>query len=88
MPETCKAAEYRTNKSSRMGTEQKVAVITAASQGIGPALVTAYLERNSLGTGAAQRFAGLGCIMQKKIRRNGRLGSAHFQGANLAMRRS
>jgi NAD(P)-dependent dehydrogenase (short-subunit alcohol dehydrogenase family) len=29
-----------------MGTEQKVAVITGASQGIGAALVTAYLDRN------------------------------------------
>ena len=29
-----------------MGTEQKVAVITGASQGIGAALVKAYLDRN------------------------------------------
>jgi NAD(P)-dependent dehydrogenase (short-subunit alcohol dehydrogenase family) len=29
-----------------MGTEQKVAVITGASQGIGAALVNAYLDRN------------------------------------------
>ncbi len=29
-----------------MGTEQKVAVITGASQGIGAALVKAYRDRN------------------------------------------
>jgi len=40
-----------------MGTEQKVAVSTGASQGIGAALVTAYLDRNPLRT--ADRFAGV-----------------------------
>ena len=29
-----------------MGAEQKIAVITGASQGIGAALVKAYLDRN------------------------------------------
>ncbi|HTD55738.1 MAG TPA: hypothetical protein VK670_10170 [Silvibacterium sp.] len=35
-----------------MGSEQKVAVITGASGGIGAALVTAYRDRNYRGDGA------------------------------------
>src|ERR1700756_4748499 len=45
---SCPARQAPSSKSSRfvMDTEQKVVVITGASQGIGEALVNAYLDRN------------------------------------------